>query len=578
MHSATAADARRLPALLYLAAGVTATGIYFLLPQGGDAQSVLYDAIGLSAAAALAAGARIHLPPSRRLPWYLLSAGILLFAIGDAITTVYLLAARSQPTPSASDVFYLAGYPFLFVGIWKLLQRLESFEGRLAALDATILTVAFATAQWVFVMAPLTAQDVGVFTLAILLAYPAMDLLLVAPLARSVITPVWRNWSYRLLVAALALMLLSDELYGVNSSAYVSGSWLDALWLLSYVAWGCAALMPSMASLTQPDEPVEPNLGWTRVAMLGLALLAAPAILVVQAVRGENVGMYVIAAGGALVSLLVLARVGLLLRTVDDAHSDEREARYFAEEAHDQIALQNARLQELDRLKDEFVGLVSHELRTPLTSITGYVELMEEDDAGSLTDEQVEFLSIIRRNARRLLGLVNDLLFVARIEAGRLELTLAEVDLADVLTHAVDSARPRAADRGVSLTLEEDGPMVVLGEAGRLAQLLDNLVSNAIKFTLRDGAVEVRLGRENGRAQVRVTDSGVGIAKEELDHLFERFFRASTAVSAQVPGTGLGLYIAKAIVDAHDGSIDVQSEVGGGTTFHVELPLAETVV
>ena len=574
--SATAADARRLPALLYLAAGVTATGIYFLLPQGGGAQSVVYDAIGLSAAAALAVGPRIYLPAQRRLPWYLLSAGVLLFAIGDAISTYYVFANEEMPSPSASDIFYLAGYPFLFVGIWRLVQRLESVEGRLAALDATILTIAFATAQWVFVMAPLTSEGGGVLTVAILLAYPAMDLLLVAPLARSVLTPVWRNWSYRMLVVALALMLLSDEIYGVSSSSYAAGSWLDALWLLSYVAWGFAALTPSMADLTQPDEYVEPRLGWPRVLMLGAALMAAPVILLVQAVQGDDIDAYVIAAGGALVSLLVLARVALLLRAVDELHTDEREARYFAEEAQDQLVQQNVRLQELDRLKDEFVGLVSHELRTPLTSITGYVELMEDDDTGSLSEEQSEFLGIIGRNARRLLGLVNDLLFVARLEADRLQLTLTEVDLAEVLAHSVDSARPRAADRGVTLTLENEGPMTVLGEADRLGQLLDNLVSNALKFTLRDGRVDVRLGRENRHAQLRVTDSGVGIAEEELDHLFERFFRASTAVSAQVPGTGLGLYIAKAIVEAHDGTIEVQSEVGGGTTFQVELPLAES--
>jgi signal transduction histidine kinase len=348
-------------------------------------------------------------------------------------------------------------------------------------------------------------------------------------------------------------MLLADEIYGVTSSGYVSGDWLDAIWLLSYVAFGFAALAPSMVELSQTDEPVEPTLGWTRVAMLGTALMVAPVILVVQAARGEDVHAYVIAAGGALVSLLVLTRTGLLLR---------------------QLAQQNARLQEVDRLKDEFVGLVSHELRTPLTSITGYVELMQDDETESLTEEQAEFLGIVLRNARRLLRLVNDLLFAARLEGGGLDLTLAKVDLTDILVQSVDSARPRAADRGVTLTLEEEGPMVVLGEADRLGQLLDNLVSNALKFTLRDGSVDVQLARKNGFAQLRVADSGVGIAKAEIDHLFERFYRASTAINSQMPGTGLGLYISKAIVEAHGGTIEVESDVGGGTTFQVELPLA----
>jgi signal transduction histidine kinase len=273
-------------------------------------------------------------------------------------------------------------------------------------------------------------------------------------------------------------------------------------------------------------------------------------------------------------SLLVLARGAVLVRAMDSLRLAEREARRLAEAAQLQLAEQNAQLKELDSLKNEFVGLVSHELRTPLTSISGYLELLEDPETGPLNDDQREFLAIAERNARRLRTLVNDLLFVARLEAGRLDLRLGEVDLAEVVTHAVDSARPRAADRGVALVVETEGPTVVIGDADRLAQLLDNLVSNAVKFTPRDGSVEARLDLRNGHARVQVIDSGIGIAKEELGHLFDRFYRASTAVTQQVPGTGLGLYIAKAIADAHGGSIEVESEVAGGTTFRVELPLA----
>ena len=259
----------------------------------------------------------------------------------------------------------------------------------------------------------------------------------------------------------------------------------------------------------------------------------------------------------------MLARVAVLVRAMDSLARDERETRYFAEQAQLQLAEQNAKLRELDSLKDEFVGLVSHELRTPLTSISGYLELLGDPEAGPLNDEQSEFLAIIDRNARRLRTLVDDLLFVARLEAGRLDLKHVEVDPTDVVIHAVDSARPRAADRGVALVVEAEGPAVVIGDADRLAQLLDNLVSNALKFTPRDGSVEARLDLRDGHARLQVADSGIGIEQEELGHLFERFYRASTAVSQQVPGTGLGLYISKAIAEAHGGSIEVESEVGG---------------
>jgi len=574
MAAVPQATARRLSWWMYPGACLGAIVVYFLLPQDGTGQAVLYLSVALSSAAALAAGARIHLPPGRRLAWHMLSAGMLLTAAALGVATYYVVSNRSEPDPSLGDLFYLASYPFFFVGIWKLVQRLGSVQSRLAALDAAILTTAFATVQWVFVMVPLTNKGYGNSELAILLAYPAMDLLLVAPLSRSMVTASWRNQSYRLLLGAVVLLLLGDEIYAFTSSTYTVGSWLNGIYLLSYVAFGASALTPSMKELTLADVEIEPRLGWARIATLGAALLAAPAILVIQTARDETVNAYVIALGGAVASLLVLARGAVLVRAMDSLRLDEREARRQAEAAQLQLAEQNAQLKELDSLKDEFVGLVSHELRTPLTSISGYLELLADPETGPLNVDQSEFLAIAERNARRLRTLVNDLLFVARLEAGRLDLRLGEVDLAEVVAHAVDSARPRAADRGVALAVETEGPTVVIGDADRLAQLLDNLVSNAVKFTPREGSVEARVDLRDGHARVQVIDSGIGIAKEELGHLFDRFYRASTAVSQQVPGTGLGLYIAKAIADAHGGSIEVESEVAGGTTFSVELPLA----
>jgi len=574
MAAATDAIARRLSWWMYPGAGLGAVGVFFLLPDDGTGQAVVYLLVALSSAAALAAGAHIHLPPGRRLAWHMLSAGMLLTAGALGVATYYIVNGTTEPNPSLGDFLYLASYPFFFVGIWKLVQRLGSVQSRLAALDAAILTTAFATVQWVFVMVPLTGKGYGNFELAILLAYPVMDLLLVAPLARSVVTAAWRNQSYRLLLGAVVLLLLGDEIYAFTSSTYNLGSWLNGVYLLSYIAFGASALTPSMKELTLSEVEIQPRLGWPRIVTLGAALLAAPAILVIQTARDETVEAYVIAVGGAVASLLVLARAVLLVRAMDSLRVDEREARRLAEAAQLQLAEQNAQLKELDALKDEFVGLVSHELRTPLTSISGYVELLDDPETGPLNGDQREFLAIIDRNAGRLRTLVDDLLFVARLEAGRLDLRLADVDLAELVSHAVDSARPRAARRGVALRVDATRPAVVRGDADRLAQLLDNLVSNALKFTLRDGSVEARLDLQDGHARIRVADSGIGIAEDELGHLFERFYRASTAINQQVPGTGLGLYICKAIAEAHGGSIEVESEVDGGTTFQVELPLA----
>lgn len=241
-----------------------------------------------------------------------------------------------------------------------------------------------------------------------------------------------------------------------------------------------------------------------------------------------------------------------------------------AEAGRRALAEQNERLRQLDALKDQLVAVVSHELRTPLTSILGYLELVR-DDATELSDEHRGFLEIVDRNARRLLNLVGDLLFVARIDAGELE--LAEVDLAALVAECVEAQAPRTETADVELELNAAGSPAVRGDRTRLAQLVDNLVSNAVKFTKQGGRVAIGVREENGRAVIEVADNGIGIPADEQGRLFDRFFRSSTATAEAIQGSGLGLTIAKAIVDAHGGDISMQSEEGVGTTFRVELPL-----
>jgi PAS domain S-box-containing protein len=228
--------------------------------------------------------------------------------------------------------------------------------------------------------------------------------------------------------------------------------------------------------------------------------------------------------------------------------------------------------QESDRLKDEFFALVSHEFRTPLTSIIGYLELvLEEPDA--LEPETNRFLQVVERNSRRLHRLVGDLLFVAQVEAGRLSLDRSALPLQRVVGECVEAARPGAEDKGVTLSVRAEPVGTLNGDGDRLGQMLDNLISNAIKFTPEGGRVDVFATRRRGGALVEVRDSGVGIPADEQHRLFERFFRSSTATERAIPGVGLGLTISRAIAEAHGGSITFESEEGRGTTFRVELPL-----
>lgn len=238
------------------------------------------------------------------------------------------------------------------------------------------------------------------------------------------------------------------------------------------------------------------------------------------------------------------------------------------------VATDMTQAREFARLKDEFVGLISHELRTPLSSILGYLELMRDDDESPLSTEQLQYLGVAERNAHRLLRLVGDLLFTAQVESGRFPIDIKDAELRSVVAASVESATPVAATAGVELVCDVPEESVeVRGDTVRLGQAVDNLVSNAMKFTQAGGTVTVSLHREGDEAVVAVTDTGIGIPAVELSQLSQRFFRASTATRNAVPGVGLGLTITKAIVTAHGGRLDIASEEGVGTSISLRLPI-----
>ena len=243
-----------------------------------------------------------------------------------------------------------------------------------------------------------------------------------------------------------------------------------------------------------------------------------------------------------------------------------------------QVTEKRAAEAEADRLKNEFFALVSHELRTPLTSIVGYVELVMEEEAGELTEQQRRFLEIVERNGRRLQRLVGDLLFVAQVEAGTLALEHGRARLETIVRDAVDAARPRAEQARVAVSARTEPLPEIRGDGERLGQLVDNLISNALKFTPAGGSVAVTLRARGAEAELTVADTGIGIPPEEQARLFDRFFRASTAVREEIPGIGLGLSICQAIAEGHGGRIAVESEVGRGTTFRVLLPLGRATM
>jgi signal transduction histidine kinase len=242
--------------------------------------------------------------------------------------------------------------------------------------------------------------------------------------------------------------------------------------------------------------------------------------------------------------------------------------------ASGQLAAQNERLLELDRLKDEFVATASHELRTPLTSLSGYLEMSLDPAEGPLSPTRESHLRIVQRNADRLAALVDQLLFLARADSHPLELDRQPVDLADLLNEAAETARPAAAAKNISLVTAGEARQGVLADRPQLMRIVDNLVANAVKFTPDGGSVRLATRCEGGAAVVEVTDTGLGIPRAEQSDLFNRFFRGTNAIEKAIPGSGLGLAISQVIAEAHGSTIQLESTAGAGSTFRLVLPLA----
>jgi signal transduction histidine kinase len=243
-------------------------------------------------------------------------------------------------------------------------------------------------------------------------------------------------------------------------------------------------------------------------------------------------------------------------------------------EAYGRVAAANERLLELDRMKDTFVATVSHELRTPLASILLSAEMLADGDAGPLTPEQTMLVATLERNSMRLLGEIENLLAISRIEAGSFTSRLAPMELEPVLRAVADSLRPIAGAADVTLDVQCSGELGEIdADAGQLDRALVNLVSNAIKFTPRGGRVDIDAHRAATTVEIAVSDTGIGIPADEQPRLFERFFRASAADSRSIQGSGLGLAIVKEIVDNHGGQIDLDSEPGSGTRVTLTIPI-----
>ena len=224
--------------------------------------------------------------------------------------------------------------------------------------------------------------------------------------------------------------------------------------------------------------------------------------------------------------------------------------------------------------KSEFLANMSHELRTPLNAIIGFSEVMLERMFGDVNEKQEEYLKDIHSSGQHLLSLINDILDLSKVEAGRMELNLDDFDLPAAIGNSLTLIRERALRHGIVLASEIDPALgTIRADERKFKQVMLNLLSNAVKFTPEKGKITVRARPAGGMVEVAITDTGVGIAPEDLDAVFEEFKQVGTDYTRKAEGTGLGLPLAKRFVELHGGAMRLASEPGKGSTFSFTLPL-----
>ncbi len=348
--------------------------------------------------------------------------------------------------------------------------------------------------------------------------------------------------------------LPSDAYLEYREARTVFGTLVIARWLFCGIA-------------TDPDE-----MEWMSQ---GGAMAARESISIVETTRGyqhwRNVLIEVAREEAARLAMPadLLEEVVLVVRRSGDA-SLVRVAKSY----DTQLRAMNSQLQIASRFKSEFLAKISHELRTPLTAILGFSEVLLQGMDGGLQPKQAEDVGLIYHAGETLLELVNEILDISRIEAGMMPLTIEAFDVAMVSSQVIDRLRPIAHSKRVTL-VGEVSPLAisVMGDPARIRQVLTNLVSNAIKFT-PEGSVAIRARVLGSLAEIAVVDTGIGIAHEAQDRIFDEFRQADDTIAAKYGGSGLGLSIARQLIELQGGQMGVESSPGHGSRFWFTLPLA----
>ncbi len=258
---------------------------------------------------------------------------------------------------------------------------------------------------------------------------------------------------------------------------------------------------------------------------------------------------------------------------------EERQRFVRLKELAAQLERANQEFKRLDQMKSEFISVASHELRTPLATIKNIVQLILKGRTGEINEVQADFLSMAEKNTDRLTSILNNLLDLSRIEYGKIDIKSEELDLRGIIEFILSSLKPQAEEKSIQLYMELPKELpLIYGDRGKIEQILTNLIGNAIKFTPEGGEVSVLskpFYADGNMVAISVRDSGIGIPEDQLERVFEKFYQVDGSLHRSTSGTGLGLAITKGLVEANDGTIWAESQVGKGSTFTFTLPVSK---
>lgn len=549
-------------------------------------QALLPPADAMALCATLLAARRCAGAPRVRSFWLVMSGAITAQLVADVLLLRNVIVHVVPPFPTLADPFFLTFYVLLFAALLRVpVAPMSAARRTRMAIDGATIVIGGGAVVWYVVLGPTaTASGQSALAMAVSVAYPMGDLILLGGLAVVLLrkSPAMLRWPLLLIAGGMVASIVGDMVYGygVLHGTYTNGDPIDTAYVVEFLLFAAAAIVqvpvpvyrgdPQAQAQTQAQtntqtqaqaqtrewsEPAS-RASWLPYLSVATALGILLGVELKHPFFPDTSLVLIVIALTALVSVRQYLAQRELLRT-------------------------QAQLRESERVKDEFLSIASHELRTPLTAICGSLGLLEAGVLGELPEDAANMVAIASVNTDRLVRLVGDVLDMERMAAGRLELAPVGVEARELVEQSLTVVQANADSAGVELRCEvpprERGsrPITVWADPDRVVQVLVNLLGNAIKFSSRGDRVTVTVSHDEDGALFSVRDTGRGIPADRLESVFDRFRQVDASDAREKGGTGLGLPIARAIVEQHGGRMWVRSSEGEGSTFCFTLPVAD---